>query len=457
MKGDFSRLLFDPKKRYRGVLMQMGRVLTDNDHNAEHLIHEYLERTTNHDIIGGSGFPKTPAGQFQVAIGPGGGDLTVGAGHCYVEGLLCETDGASLLQQPQSPYDTTLASITDLAGAGVYMVYLDVWERHVTALEDPAIRETALGGPDTTTRVQTVWHLRVMKIGTPGGYQTCANAVFNPISLSNGRMTASVDTNPPPPNSCAIVPQTGYRRLENQLYRIEIHRSGKQNAGAGEQQATFKWSRDNGSVVASILGGGGSQFNVDSLGRDDLLGFATDNWVELIDDPAEFSQARGELRQIGGVVRNPPQIQLRTAAPAGFGGANSHARIRRWDQTGGAEVANGIPLNLSPLSASKTVSPSASPPATIARATTGSFQPAPPSATPPAPLNGPISPAPGSPCRPAASSTISLRSASSSSTARHSSPPPAASPTAAVSSRPSPSPSASTSRARASSSPLPIP
>ena len=33
-------------------------------------------------------------------------------------------------------------------------------ERHVTALEDEAIREVALGpqGPDTTTRVKIVWH-----------------------------------------------------------------------------------------------------------------------------------------------------------------------------------------------------------------------------------------------------------------------------------------------------------
>ena len=34
----------------------------------------------------------------------------------------------------------------------------------------------------------------------------------------------------------------GYRGVENQLYRVEVHRGGD------AEEATFKWSRDNGSV-----------------------------------------------------------------------------------------------------------------------------------------------------------------------------------------------------------------
>jgi 2-polyprenyl-6-methoxyphenol hydroxylase-like FAD-dependent oxidoreductase len=41
-----------------------------------------------------------------------------------------------------------------------YLVYLDVWERHLTHIEAPSIREVALGGPDTTTRAQIVWQVR---------------------------------------------------------------------------------------------------------------------------------------------------------------------------------------------------------------------------------------------------------------------------------------------------------
>jgi hypothetical protein len=43
------------------------------------------------------------------------------------------------------------------------LVYLVGSKRHVTAIEDPDIREVALGGPDTTTRVKTVWQVKVLQ------------------------------------------------------------------------------------------------------------------------------------------------------------------------------------------------------------------------------------------------------------------------------------------------------
>jgi hypothetical protein len=57
--------------------------------------------------------------------------------------------------QPQLPTAPPLE-----AAARTELVYLDVWQRHVTATEDPGIREVALGGPDTGTRLQTVCQVR---------------------------------------------------------------------------------------------------------------------------------------------------------------------------------------------------------------------------------------------------------------------------------------------------------
>ena len=42
-----------------------------------------------------------------------------------------------------------------------FNVFLDVWERHLTAIDDPSIREVALNVVDTTTRTKTVWQLRL--------------------------------------------------------------------------------------------------------------------------------------------------------------------------------------------------------------------------------------------------------------------------------------------------------
>ena len=41
MKGDFSRLTFDPKKHYRRVLMQQGRVQVDADWNEQEAINQF--------------------------------------------------------------------------------------------------------------------------------------------------------------------------------------------------------------------------------------------------------------------------------------------------------------------------------------------------------------------------------------------------------------------------------
>ena len=41
---------------------------------------------------------------------------------------------------------------------------MDVWKRHITALDDDYIREKALGGPDTTTRLKTLWQVRLKAV-----------------------------------------------------------------------------------------------------------------------------------------------------------------------------------------------------------------------------------------------------------------------------------------------------
>src|SRR6202020_1848696 len=82
--------------------------------------------------------------------------------------------------------------------------------------------------------------------------------------------------------SCQPIPPAGYQGLENQLYRIEIHQGGD------ETQATFKWSRENGAIVAAVTGVFGSNVQVDTLGPDANLGFAPNQWVELTDDSYLF-------------------------------------------------------------------------------------------------------------------------------------------------------------------------
>ncbi|MCC3263030.1 DUF6519 domain-containing protein, partial [Paenibacillus polymyxa] len=84
-----------------------------------------------------------------------------------------------------------------------------------------------------------------------------------------------------------LPPDAGYRLLENHLYRIEIHQDG---AGAGK--ARYKWSRENGSIVSRVVrwldDPVANEFEVASIGRDDVLAITAGCWVEFLDDTHEL-------------------------------------------------------------------------------------------------------------------------------------------------------------------------
>ena len=114
-------------------------------------------------------------------------------------------------------------------------------------------------------------------------------------------------------------------------------------------QATFKWSRDNGSVLTRITDVNGPVVTVDSLGPDANLGFAPLQWVEITDDADEFGQQPnqpGQLLQIKSVDPDHLQITLTQPAPA-VNHATGHAKLRRWDQAGTDASANGVSMNAS--------------------------------------------------------------------------------------------------------------
>ena len=157
MKGDFTRLGFDRTKRFSRVLMQQGRVQLDRDWNEQQEIDLYVRRTAQFDGVATMATPALRAG-FAIGLNTAGTDLTIGPGRLYANGLLCENDAPALFsQQSDAPLATGgLAGMTWPTNLARYLVYLDVWERDVSAVEDPSITEPALNGPDTTTRSRVV-------------------------------------------------------------------------------------------------------------------------------------------------------------------------------------------------------------------------------------------------------------------------------------------------------------
>ena len=352
MSSDISRQRFDPRHDFNSVLMQQGRVQLDADWNEWNEILDRRWRSETVDIIGRAVVPlETPHG-FE--IGVSGGSLTIGRGRIYVHGLQVENHGAGDLE-----FDAILAESRGLEPipydaqphyhgpaplpetGGPHLVYLDAWEREVTAIEDPALRETALGGPDTTTRLQTAWQVRVLP--DVGAGATCATpdeqlqGWLDLTAPSAGRLTTRAVGVATSDDPCLIPPSGGYRGLENRTYRVEIHDGGQVGA------ATFKWSRDNASVATGISAiEGENTLTVDRAVWDSVRRFSPGDWVEITDDWREESGAAGELCRIATVQDASRTITLETALPAGLFPVNGqnlteaarHTRIKQWKHTG---------------------------------------------------------------------------------------------------------------------------
>lgn len=391
MTFDISRSSFDPTKDYLGVVMQQGRVQLDSDWNewlAE--LNRRLQAGTL-DVVGAAGVPQsTPLG-FKIDQAEGG-TLTIGPGRIYVDGLLAENHGAPapkgtwewdptlaeergitavpFFDQPYLRYnDRTIDppvpetadrsnhpskfNRPDFLATGRSLIYLDVWQREVTPVQDPELIEKAVG-IDTTGRLQTVWQVKLLADIGSAGCSTPADQFpewKKEIRPSGGRLTTSTGTVQTPPDPCQPPAGGGYKGLENQLYRVEIHKGGDLT------QATFKWSRDNATVCTRVLEiQANTRLVVESTGRDDdVLGFRAGDWIELLDDWHELHGLPGLLRRIrpgaDGVDKATRTLFLEEeeGVPDGLFPVDSdgrpvagrNTRIRRWDQAGKVLSADG--------------------------------------------------------------------------------------------------------------------
>jgi hypothetical protein len=228
---------------------------------------------------------------------------------------------------------------------GFSQIYLDVWERAITYAEDDSIREVALGGPDTAARSKLVWQVKwTMQPSEVGRKQPPCGTPPPPAPL--GWLQAMAKQSSPSPNPCIINPNAAYTGPENQLYRVEINRGGAAGTTPGSS-ATFKWSRENGSVIYPIASGGGSAaVVVESLGRDDRFGLVEGNLVEVQDDRSVLLNLPGNLLPVQSINSTTMTVTL-NGTPDGILGSDEtlHPLLRRWDQASGDKAEGGLTLD----------------------------------------------------------------------------------------------------------------
>lgn len=321
MRGDFSRDTFDPVRHFSRVLQQQGRVHVDADSNEQSAILMHYLRTLAADLIGPFAGPTGNGLGF--AIGKvEDGSFSIGTGRYYVDGILCENEQATTGYETQKDFPFP----PDLKKGTGYLVYLDVWERHITALEDDDIREKALGGPDTATRTKVVWQVKLDDlqegIGTPAAVRKkWASLVGRWQSSHAGCLRARVERPENSTDACLTAPDARYRGSENQLYRVEIHRGGP------AADATFKWSRNNGAVSTRVKLAG------TELRAEATRGFAAGQWVELTNDAQELRGNAGSLVKLLKVDGDRLTLESQVSVPDDVAeGEDWPTKARCWDQ-----------------------------------------------------------------------------------------------------------------------------
>ena len=147
MGADFSRVRLDPLLDYSAVELKQGGVLLDADVNEFAGVIDRRLRALASDVLGRGTVSATTPEAFRLTVAAG--MLMIGRGRLYVDGLLAENHGAGApvfdsllaetrgveaLRYDEQPY---LDPVPPLPTAGRHLVYLDVWQREVTHLEEP--------------------------------------------------------------------------------------------------------------------------------------------------------------------------------------------------------------------------------------------------------------------------------------------------------------------------------
>ncbi len=358
MHGDFSR--WSPKipKNQVGILAQEGRILLDADVNAHSLLGMRWQDLAARSAFGG-GIAAIPADAIEswkvLGAQVAGGVVSVSLmpGIAWADGLLVELDGnkpVTLTAVPLAPPIQTPAGTPGVAGTRDALV-LEVWRRALNGFQVPAeLIEPALGGPDTTERIETAFALRLYRMGAGDDCRTIIGALQDDLS-SRGTLHATLAPLTTTAGDCPVVEGGGYSGFEHDLYRVEI-------AEVDSGVPSFKWSQWNGGLVGS-----GSY---DSLtkqitlrGNDQAIRYS--GLISCFLDVLEFDAALGgwTIAYSAKATIDPATGLIDVSGPKSFGtlpATNANLVVRIWNDlraisefpaSSSVELRDGIRLEFS--------------------------------------------------------------------------------------------------------------
>lgn len=250
--GDLSRSAYYPHKRFSGVRMQQGRVLTDDDFNEQEQINHEDKRLTSRDVIGIAGSPDHGFAISNVRDDAGYVDFDIATGTFYIGGIR-----VPLLDSQTFRLQTDWLQIPDFtvpADERHDMVYMEVWQQNVSAVEDSELIEKALGGPDTSTRRRTMCRIKlqedVVSNDCPEAWQQVKDVIQNGIGgvwhhgtqlSSDGQLTVDYEETGDEEDLCSPSVLAGYLGAENQAIRVQL-----------VDRDHFTWGFDNGAPLYRV-------------------------------------------------------------------------------------------------------------------------------------------------------------------------------------------------------------
>ena len=333
MVADIARITYDPTRQYRSVVRQQGRVTLEADENEAATLAAEALRLETIDIFG----PTAAIGEGYL-LGPGSapGGISVHGGVFYLGGWRLALDPTLQLPGEPNTGDRVIGNVA---------VALLLTEQSVSAVEDTALREVALGGPDSAARTRLMQSFIREEIKgescAEGQAAIVAKLAAQGVSidaatlqlLSSATLQAGFVPGPSTSNPCTPAAAGGYLGADNQLVRVTVIEFDPVT-----KRGTLLWGWNNASLLyRAHEAGDPTTLMLDTMPVDQEHAPQAKQVVEILNselmlDSGDFvAAAQGFVTAVDAAYSSGTQeMTLKTALPVAYRNAADPLFVRVW-------------------------------------------------------------------------------------------------------------------------------
>jgi hypothetical protein len=350
MVADIARVSYDPSRQYRAQVSQQGRVTLEADSNEASIIATETLRRETIDIFG----PATALGDGY-KVSAGGSTITIATGVFYLGGWRLELDTAIDLAAQPDWIDAPRAAFRQ----GDQVIALLLTEQSITAVEDQALREVALGGPDSAARDRLMQHF--LRVGIDGnscaagaktidGLLSADGVAIDPATLqivSQARLQAGFVPGPPATDPCTPAAAGGYLGADNQMVRVTVT---AYDPGTGT--GTLLWGWNNASLLYGATADDPVTLTLTNVPVDEEHAPQLGQMVEILRTEADLgdgnliADSQGFVTSVAQAYSfDTGEIVLADALPAEFQNDKYPLFVRLWQETVQFTSGQATPLD----------------------------------------------------------------------------------------------------------------